>query len=72
MITELRKRFAVLDAGLTTLATLRSRSDGSIVVEYGLIAALVVIVLIVLLTQLRTGLLGLPFPALFAAFQSAF
>lgn len=72
LITQLRKRSALTDSGLTTLAALRKGSDGSIVVEYGLIAALVAIALIVLLVQLRDSLLGLPFDSLIAAFQSVF
>lgn len=39
--------------------------------EYSLIAALIVIAIIVTLSQVRTGLLNLPFPALIAAFTEA-
>lgn|GEM_PF-4576606 len=49
----------------------RSATEGSVAVEYGLIAALVVIGIIVMLSQIRTNLLSLPFPALIAAFNSA-
>lgn len=50
---------------------LGSDSGGSIAIEYGLIAALIVVALIVAFTQLRAGLLGLPFPALITAFNEA-
>ncbi|NJO36381.1 MAG: Flp family type IVb pilin [Rhizobiales bacterium] len=49
----------------------RNATDGSVAIEYGLIAALVVVVIIVTLVQVRTNLLSLPFPALIAAFTNA-
>ncbi|MGI9487550.1 MAG: hypothetical protein ACR2RF_17065 [Geminicoccaceae bacterium] len=50
---------------------LRKATEGSVATEYGLIVALVVIVIIVALTQVRTNLLSLPFPTLIAAFVNA-
>lgn len=49
----------------------RRSEEGSVAIEYGLIAALVVIVIIVTLVQLRENLLSLPFPKLLAAFSAA-
>ncbi len=46
-------------------------TEGSVATEYGLIVALVVIVIVVALTQVRTSLLSLPFPTLIAAFVNA-
>ncbi len=51
--------------------TLKRATEGSVATEYGLIAALVVMVIVVALSQVRTGLLNLPFPALIAAFVDA-
>ena len=47
------------------------QTNGSVATEYGLIAALVVVVVIVAILQVRTNLLALPFPALIAAFTDA-
>ena len=48
-----------------------SNSRGAVALEYGLIAALVVAVVIVALVQLRTNLVDLPLPALNTAFEEA-
>ncbi|MEM7041525.1 MAG: hypothetical protein AAF543_01815 [Pseudomonadota bacterium] len=56
---------------ITRQRTFRAAADGSVATEYGLIAALVVVLVIVALTQVRMGLLGLPFPALIAAFTGS-
>jgi Flp pilus assembly pilin Flp len=48
-----------------------SDAGGSVATEYGLIAALIVVALIVAFTQLRAGLLGLPFASLITAFTEA-
>ncbi len=53
------------------LQDLLNATRGSVATEYGLIAALVVMVIVVALSQVRTGLLNLPFPALIAAFVDA-
>lgn len=53
------------------LLNIRSREDGSVALEYGLIAALVVVVVIVALVQLRTNLIDLPLPTLNSAFDEA-
>ena len=45
--------------------------QGSVAIEYGLIAALVVIAIIVTLSQLRANLIDLPLPAIVAAFDEA-
>ncbi|MEZ5932169.1 MAG: Flp family type IVb pilin [Alphaproteobacteria bacterium] len=50
---------------------MRRASAGSIAIEYGLIVALVVVVIIVTLGQVRSNLLSLPFSALIAAFTNA-
>ena len=52
-------------------ARFRSEERGSTAIEYGLIAAFVVAVIIVTLVQVRENLLGLPFARLLAAFSSA-
>ncbi len=59
--------FAIRDV----LVRLRTEQAGSTAIEYGLIAAFVVAVIIVTLVQLRGNLLGLPFPRLIAAFSDA-
>jgi Flp pilus assembly pilin Flp len=59
--------FAIRDV----LARLRGEQAGSTAIEYGLIAAFLVAVIIVTLVQLRENLLGLPFPRLLAAFTDA-
>lgn len=71
MIAQCRK-------GIAAWRDVRSRQrrflradKGSVAIEYGLIAALVVIVIIVTLTQVRANLLSLPFPTLIAAFTGA-
>lgn len=71
MITNFHGTVACLRAGLAKWSAFRSDEGGSVAVEYGLIAALVVALSIVALTQLRSSLLNLPFPALFAAFDEA-
>ncbi|MGI9451897.1 MAG: Flp family type IVb pilin [Geminicoccaceae bacterium] len=48
-----------------------SRDDGSVAVEYGLIAAFLVVIIIVALVQLRTSLIELPLPTLNSAFEEA-
>ncbi|MEM9441556.1 MAG: Flp family type IVb pilin [Pseudomonadota bacterium] len=53
------------------LARFRLQEAGSTAIEYGLIAAFAVTVIIVTLVQLRENLLGLPFPKLLAAFSDA-
>ncbi|MGI9510985.1 MAG: Flp family type IVb pilin [Geminicoccaceae bacterium] len=49
----------------------RCSADGATAIEYSLIAALIVIVIITTLSLVRTNLLALPFPALIAAFGDA-
>ncbi len=51
--------------------TFRSSERGAVALEYGLIAALVVVVVIVALVQLRTSLIDLPLPSLNSAFEAA-
>jgi Flp pilus assembly pilin Flp len=53
------------------LHLLLGRNDGSVAVEYGLIAAFVVLAIIVGLGQLGTALVDLPLPRLVNAFQDA-
>ncbi len=53
------------------LGALRAEDRGSVAIEYGLIAALVVVVIIVALVQLRTNLIDLPLPTLNSAFEEA-
>jgi Flp pilus assembly pilin Flp len=48
-----------------------AEEDGSVAIEYGLIAAFVVVVVIVALVQLRSNLIELPLPTLNAAFDEA-
>ena len=50
---------------------LRKASHGSVATEYGLIAAMIVVVIILALSQVRSNLLSLPFPSLIAAFTAA-
>lgn len=71
MIVQCRKGIAALRDVSARLGALRHAAGGSVATEYGLIAALVVIVIIVTLSQVRTNLLSLPFPALIAAFTGA-
>ncbi len=49
----------------------RRAESGSVATEYGLIAALVVVVVIVAIIQVRDSLLSLPFNQLIAAFNKA-
>ncbi len=53
------------------MCNIRSREDGSVALEYGLIAAFVVVVVIVALVQLRSNLIDLPLPTLNSAFDEA-
>ncbi|MGI9421467.1 MAG: Flp family type IVb pilin [Geminicoccaceae bacterium] len=71
MIARRREPTAASRDVLAQIETLRRAERGSIATEYGLIAALVAIGLIVALTQVRESLLGLPFPTLIAAFTDA-
>ncbi len=50
---------------------LRTATTGATSIEYALIAASVVLVIIVALVQLGDSVRNLPFPALIAAFQEA-
>lgn len=50
---------------------IRSNEDGAVAIEYGLIAAFVVAVLIVVLVELRSNMIDLPLPKLNAAFDEA-
>ena len=52
-------------------ATFQRSTDGATAIEYSLIAALIVIVIIGTLSLVRANLLALPFPALIAAFSGA-
>lgn len=71
MIATRRNGIAILRDILARLRAFRHAECGSTAIEYSLIAALIVIVIIVTLTQVRTNLLALPFPALIAAFGEA-
>ena len=71
MIATRQNGKAILRDILARRQALRKATEGSIATEYGLIIALVVIVIVVALTQVRTNLLSLPFPALIAAFENA-
>ena len=71
MIARRREPTAASRDVLAQIEALRRAERGSIATEYGLIAALVAIALIVVLTQVRANLLGLPFPTLIAAFVDA-
>ena len=71
MIRHRRDVLAVLGKCLAETDTFRKSTRGSVAVEYGLIAALVVIAVILAIVQVRANLLGLPFPALIAAFAEA-
>lgn len=66
-----RKGIAILRDVLARQRTFRRATDGSTAIEYSLIAALIVIVIIATLMLVRTNLLALPFPALIAAFAEA-
>lgn len=71
MIAKCRKGMTILRDVLARRSALREATEGSVATEYSLIAALIVIAIIVTLSQVRTGLLNLPFPALIAAFTEA-
>jgi Flp pilus assembly pilin Flp len=53
------------------LEAFHAREDGSVAIEYGLIAAFVVAVIIVALVQLGADVTELPLPALNTAFDEA-
>ncbi len=53
------------------MVAFRSNDDGSVAIEYGLIAAFLVVVIIVTLVQLRNNLIDLPLPTLNTAFEEA-
>jgi Flp pilus assembly pilin Flp len=57
--------------GVVAPKTFPAREDGSVAIEYGLIAAFVVVIIIAALVQLRTNLIDLPLPTLNAAFEAA-
>lgn len=71
MIASLHGLTAALRHAFRRRSAFLRGTDGSVATEYGLIAALVVIAIIVTLSQVRTNLLGLPFPALIGAFTEA-
>jgi Flp pilus assembly pilin Flp len=71
LIARRSQGFAAWRDGAARRHAFRSATEGSVAIEYGLIAALVVVVIIFTLVQVRTNLLSLPFPALIAAFTSA-
>lgn len=56
---------------LSPIKTFSSEEDGSVAIEYGLIAAFVVVIIVVALVQLRSNLIDLPLPTLNAAFDEA-
>jgi Flp pilus assembly pilin Flp len=71
LIAIRRSSSAIDRAAASSWRSFRSQADGSVAAEYGLIAALIVVGVILALTQVRANLLALPFPALIAAFGEA-
>lgn len=68
----LRRNGTVARRGfLTRRHSLWKAADGSVATEYGLIAALIVVAIILSLSQVRTNLLSLPFPSLIDAFSGS-
>ena len=61
----------IIRRNLRSFAASRSGDGGSIAIEYGLIAAFLVVIIIVALVQLRNDLINLPLPTLNAAFEEA-
>ncbi|MGI9491031.1 MAG: hypothetical protein ACR2QF_01255 [Geminicoccaceae bacterium] len=71
MIAE-RRPLSIGSTEIPAAATaFRSKEDGSVAVEYGLIAAFLVVIIVVALVQLRTNLVDLPLPTLNTAFEEA-
>ena len=71
MIAKCQRTISPRRADAASWEAFRSSTHGSVAIEYGLIAALVVIVIIVTLSQLRNNLIDLPLPAIIAAFDEA-
>lgn len=71
MIAGLKQLWALAHTRSPKIKAFRSKDDGAVALEYGLIAAFVVAVVIVALVQLRTNLVDLPLPALNMAFEEA-
>jgi Flp pilus assembly pilin Flp len=58
-------------SGRQTAARLLADTNGAVAVEYGLLAALVVMAILGSLRTLGINLVNLPLPSLIAAFESA-
>lgn len=71
MIARLQRTITSRRVKAAPWRAFRSSMQGSVAIEYGLIAALVVIAIIVTLSQLRANLIDLPLPAIVAAFDEA-
>lgn len=71
LIAGLKQLWTLAYTRFAKIKAYRSRDDGAVAIEYGLIAALVVAVVIVALVQLRANLVDLPLPALNMAFEEA-
>ena len=71
MIATYQNGKAALHDVLSRYHALLKSTEGATAIEYGLIAAIVVVVVITALSQVRAGLLNLPFPTLIAAFVEA-
>jgi len=71
LIVRCRKEVTIRHDRASRRRGFAKATEGSVAVEYGLIAALIVAVIIGTVVQVRDGLLNLPFPALIAAFTNA-
>ena len=71
MIARCRKGIVTLRDIVARRGGIRGATEGHVAIEYGLIAALIVVAIIVTLTQVRTNLLNLPFASIIAAFTGA-
>ena len=71
MIATHRNGSATARGILARWRAFRKSTEGATAIEYALIAAMLVVVIVVALVQVRTSLLNLPFPTLIAAFVEA-
>ena len=71
MIRNHRDALAWLSAVSTRWRLFRASARGATVIEYALIAALIILVIFVSLGAVRDSLLSLPFPTIISAFTAA-
>lgn len=71
MFTRSKQFLSQIRQKSESIRVIWSEEKGTIAIEYGLIAALVVAVVIMAISQLGTNLVALPLPSLNMAFENA-